>query len=95
MAESQTTNWPARFAALEAADGEEWDRLDKQIEADWKWEYQAAFLDIAVARGWGRENAETWAGAIVDDAFMEARPAPPRAAAEADVRETEMEVANA
>ena len=35
-------------------------------------EYTAAFVEIAVARGWRREDAGTWPVGIGDEAFIEA-----------------------
>jgi hypothetical protein len=34
--------------------------------------YTEAFVEIAVSRGWQRENAETWPPEIADEAFIEA-----------------------
>lgn len=95
MTEQQPTDWSARFAALRETDGEEWDCLDEKIETDWKREYRAAFVEIALSRGWERESAKVWVEEIVDDACASAWPATPRETAEADVRECEMDAANA
>ena len=38
----------------------------------WLAAYTAAFVEIAVSRGWRRENAETWPVGIGDEAFFEA-----------------------
>ena len=52
--------WEQRFGALIELDGEEWDAAHKRLEQEWLAAYTAAFVEIAVSRGWRRENAETW-----------------------------------
>ena len=88
------TDWRARLTEVVAADGDEWDRLNQAFETDWEAAYSAAFVDIAVARGWSRENAESWPEHIVDDAFIDAAPVHewcPVATGEADVLQIELD----
>ena len=89
----QTTNWTARHSALAAADGEEWDRLHEAMEADWKAAYSTAFVEIAISRGWSRENAESWHEYILDEASLSVagHDQCPRRVAEADVLACERE----
>jgi hypothetical protein len=61
-----------RFGALIELDGDEWDAAHKRLEQEWLGAYTAAFVEIAVSRGWRRENAETWPVGIGDEAFSEA-----------------------
>jgi hypothetical protein len=51
--------WEQRFGALIELDGDEWDAAHKRLEQEWLAAYTAAFFEIAVSRGWRRENAET------------------------------------
>jgi hypothetical protein len=44
----------------------------KRLEQEWLAAYTAAFIAIAVSRGWRREDAETWPVGIGDEAFLEA-----------------------
>jgi hypothetical protein len=39
---------------------------------EWLAAYTPAFVEIAVSRGWRREDAETWPVGIGDEAFLEA-----------------------
>jgi hypothetical protein len=64
--------WEQRFGALIELDGDEWDAAHKRLEQEWLAAYTAAFVEIAVSRGWRRENAETWPVGIGDEAFFEA-----------------------
>ncbi len=64
--------WEQRFAALIDLDGYEWDAAHKRLEQEWLAAYTAAFVEIAVSRGWRREDAETWPVGIGDEAFIEA-----------------------
>lgn len=90
------TNWPARHAAIVVANGEEWDRLSEAYDADWKAEYTRAFIEHALSRpGWDRENAEVWAGEMVDSALIEHSDRDPAGVASADVIVCEAETANA
>ena len=52
--------WEQRFGALAAFDGEEWDAAHERLEQEWLAAYTAAFVEIAVSRGWRREDATTW-----------------------------------
>jgi hypothetical protein len=52
--------WEQRFGALIELEGDEWDAAHKRLEQEWLAAYTAAFIEIAVSRGWRRENAETW-----------------------------------
>jgi hypothetical protein len=80
-------DWKARFAALCELDGDDWDAEHERIEAEWLPAYREAFVSIAVARGWSRENAETWPDQIDREAYVECyrHDGCPRRTAEADV----------
>jgi hypothetical protein len=96
MPEAQTTaSWPERWRALRDADGEDWDALHEALERDWKAAYRETFIAYASARGWDRENAESWCSEIVGDAFIERRTDYPRLMAQDDVRACERETENA
>lgn len=72
--EMQPTDWPAAWATLRAAAGDEWDGISEQINELWKAEYRAAFIAYALSRhGWDRENAELWCDDIVDEACIACR----------------------
>ena len=79
--------WEQRFGALTELDGYEWDVAYERLELEWRAAYTAAFVEIAVARGWRREDAGTWPVGIGDEAFIEAYlyDWDPRRAAAADV----------
>ena len=81
------TDWAARHAALSAATGDEWDRLNEAFETEWCVAYTAAFIDYAVWRGWSREDAESWPDSLVEEALFTAPDFDydPQAAAKADV----------
>jgi hypothetical protein len=64
--------WEQRFGALAEFDGDEWDAAYERLEQEWRAAYTAAFVEIAVSRGWRREDAETWPVGIGDEAFIEA-----------------------
>ena len=64
--------WEQRFGALAELDGDEWDAAHERLEQEWLAAYTAAFVEIAVSRGWRREDAETWPVGIGDEAFIEA-----------------------
>ncbi len=64
--------WEERFSALVELDGAEWDAAHDRLEQDWLATYTAAFFEIAVARGWRRDDAQTWPLGIGDEAFIEA-----------------------
>lgn len=102
MADRETTpsgtEWGNRWLALGELDGDDWDAQDERLEAEWKAEYRRSFVAHALTRpGWDRENAEDWAGGVVDDAFAACRgePVSPAEAAELDVIECEKEAADA
>ena len=59
--------WEQRFGALAGLDGDEWDVAYERLELEWRAAYTAAFVEIAVARGWRREDAGTWPVGIGDD----------------------------
>ena len=79
--------WEQRFGALAGLGGDEWDVAYERLELEWRAAYTAAFVEIAVARGWRREDAGTWPLGIGDEAFIEAYlyDWDPRRAAAADV----------
>ena len=52
--------WEQRFGALAELDGDEWDVAYERLEQEWRAAYTAAFVEIAVARGWRREDPGTW-----------------------------------
>ena len=64
--------WEERFSALVELDGDEWGAAYEQLERDWTAAYTGAFVQIAMARGWRRHDAETWPIGIGDEAFIEA-----------------------
>ena len=64
--------WEQRFSALVELDGEEWDAAYERLEQDWLAAYTAAFVEIAVSRGWRWDDAQTWPVGIGDEAFLEA-----------------------
>ena len=64
--------WEQRFSALAELDGDESDAMREQLEREWLYAYTTAFVEIAISRGWRRENAETWPGEIGAEAFIEA-----------------------
>ena len=64
--------WEQRFGALVALDGDEWDAAYERLEQDWLGAYTAAFVEIAISRGWRRVDAETSPVGIGDEAFIEA-----------------------
>ena len=64
--------WEQRFGALIELDGDEWGAAHERLEQEWLAAYTAAFVEIAVSRGWRREDAETWPIGIGDEAFIEA-----------------------
>jgi hypothetical protein len=79
--------WEQRFGALVALGGDEWDAAHERLEQEWLGAYTAAFVEIAVSRGWRQVDAETWPVGIGDEAFIEAYRYDwdPRRAAELDV----------
>lgn len=81
------TGWIARFTIASMKDGDEWDVAHEKLEADWLAEYAAAFVEIAVSRGWKLEDAETWPSQIGKEAYIhcDAYGYDPRHTAEADV----------
>ncbi len=64
--------WEQRFSALVELDGHEWDAAHERLHQDWLAAYTAAFIEIAVSRGWRRGDAQTWPVGIGDQAFIEA-----------------------
>ena len=64
--------WEQRFGALIDLDGDEWGAAHERLEQEWLAAYTAAFVEIAVSRGWRREDAETLPIGIGDEAFIEA-----------------------
>jgi hypothetical protein len=97
MSGPETTDWSTRRTAVAAADDDDWDRLSEAFDADWKSAYSVAFVEIAVSRGWSRENAESWPGEIAGEALLSAvdNDFCPRRTAEADVIACELERADA
>jgi len=86
-------SWLQRFAALIDFDGAEWDAEHDRLQGEWLAAYTRAFVEIAMARGWRREDAMTWPVGIGEEAFVEAYRYEwcPRLAAEADVLSCECE----
>ena len=72
---SQTTTerwrmtWEQRFGALIELGGDEWDAAHERLEQEWLGAYTAAFVEIAVSRGWRRGDAEMWPVGIGDEAY--------------------------
>ena len=65
--------WEQRFGALAGLGGDDRDVAYERLELEWRAAYTAAFVvEIAVARGWRREDAGTWPVGIGDEAFLEA-----------------------
>jgi hypothetical protein len=64
--------WEQRFGALAALDGGEWNVAYRRLEQEWRAAYTTAFVEIAVSRGWRREDAGTWPVGIGDEVFIEA-----------------------
>ncbi len=79
--------WEQRFSALVELDRDEWDVAHERLQQDWLAAYITAFVEIAVARGWRRDDAQTWPVGIGEEAFIEAYldQWDPRQAAAADV----------
>ena len=50
--------WEQRFGALTGLDSDEWDVAYERLELEWRSAYTAAFVEIAVARGWRRDVAD-------------------------------------
>ena len=46
--------WEQRFGALIELGGDEWDAAHERLEQEWLGAYTAAFIEIAVSRGWRR-----------------------------------------
>jgi hypothetical protein len=63
--------WEQRLRALAGLDGDEWDVAYERLELAWRSAYTAAFVEIAVAPGWRREDAGTWPVGIGDEAFID------------------------
>jgi hypothetical protein len=80
-------DWAARFAALANLDGNEWEEEYDRLREAWLAAYSGAFVEIAIARGWRREDAITWPIGIGDEALIEAYQHDwcPHCSAEADV----------
>ena len=64
--------WEQRFGALIELEGDEWHAAHNRLEQEWLAAYTAAFAEIAVSRGWRREDAGTWPVGIGNEAFVEA-----------------------
>jgi hypothetical protein len=86
---TETTPWLTVFnqLLLSAEEDEDWDDHHAKVKARWQEEYAQAFVEIAVSRGWSRENARTWPHELDEDAFVESYKVDydPRRAAEIDV----------
>ena len=52
--------WEQRFGALAELDGDGWDVAYARLEQEWRAAYTAAFVEIAISRGWRQEDAGTW-----------------------------------
>lgn len=55
---SDATDWPARAAAVVAADDPEWGRVAETYNADWEAAYCAEFRRYAASRGWAKKLIE-------------------------------------
>jgi DNA invertase Pin-like site-specific DNA recombinase len=64
--------WEQRFGALAELDGDGWNVAYERLETEWRAAYTAAFVEIAVSRGWRGQDAGTWPVGIGDEAFIEA-----------------------
>jgi hypothetical protein len=91
--QTQTTDWPALWAALAGMEGDAWDNEQDRLDALWKGEYKQAFVAHALTRpGWDRENAEAWADDIVAEAWAACgNECPPHEVAVVDVEVCEEE----
>ena len=87
-------DWTTAWNALGDLDGDDWDRESERLDALWRAYYQSAFVAFALSRpGWTPENAEVWAGEIVDEALIELGGDPVQAA-RTDVLRCEQETAS-
>jgi hypothetical protein len=79
--------WEQWFSGLIDLNGDAWDAEHEQLERAWLAAYTANFVEIAIARGWRRDDAVTWPVGIGGEAFIEAYRYDwdPRRAAAADV----------
>lgn len=95
--DEETTDLPARFAALSEMDGDEWDAEHERIETEWRAAYGREFGDFAVSRNWSHEDAENCQGEISHEAFLNCcdHDYCPRLAVQADVIECGWESHNA
>ena len=81
-------NWAQQFSALAELDGAEWDALHEQLREAWQEDYAAAFVDVAIGRGWKDEDAASWLDSdTAREAYLEASRFDwsPERTAEADV----------
>lgn len=87
--------WLDAWGHCKTLDDEAWDTEAERLDQIWKRDYLESFVLFAVERGWSRENAETWADEIVDDALIEARGQhAPQVMAHTDVISAEWETEN-
>jgi hypothetical protein len=64
--------WAEEFARLaDLDDSEEFYAEHGRLKAIWQEEYAQAFIEIAMSRGWSRENAATWPSELGYQAFIE------------------------
>lgn len=84
---SDTTDWAARAAAMAEMETDAWDAEEEAFRDDWQSAHQKAFIEIAVSRGWKREDAETWPEHLADESYIRAYEYGycPRRVAEVDV----------
>jgi len=64
--------WEQRFTALAVLGGDTWNAAYERLEQEWRAAYTAAFLEIAVSRGWRHVDASIWPLGIGDEAFIDA-----------------------
>jgi len=63
-------SWEQRFSALAEFDGDAWHAAYERLEQAWLAAYTAAFVEIAVSRGWRQNDAITWPIGIGGEAFI-------------------------
>ena len=52
----------------------EWKRLSEAYDRDWIAAYTTAFIEFAMSRGWTRQDAESWADDLADEALVASSP---------------------
>lgn len=63
--------WQKRVYALQDLPDELWEETHDKLRDEWFKAYTNHFIQFATARGWERENAETWPDHTRDEAFID------------------------